>query len=189
MNIVEVEFQYVSDLYFRVRHARLESEVYRLEFIDWVKAGIAYNVRGITEPSRRVAYFAELYGTLGTQNLAKRVEDIRTAVKKYYEDLFQIYQDHLLAQLQIAHKLSKNSGTEPDNLILVPSFKKTPEVTNILPHEEVALLHYSCKNLDELKRRMSTLYAVEGSPLFCCMALMFDYGVKGVGDGVILEVK
>lgn len=187
--IVEVGYQYVYDLYYRVRHARLESEIYRMEFLDWIKAGIAYNTLGVNEPSRKVSYFVKLYKILetGVQNASSR--ELRTAVMRFYEDLFQLYQDHLLAQLQIAHKRGKSTSTEPSNLILLPSFAKTPELYDVLPSEDVVLKEYEGHNIEELRRRMSTVYAVQGSPLFRCMSLLFDYGVRGEGDGTLLGVK
>lgn len=187
--IVEVDYQYVNDLYFRVRHACLESEIYRLDFWDWVRAGVAFNVRGTTEPSRKVAYFVELYKMLEAVSLEGERSELQAAVMRYYEDLFQLYQDHLVAQLQIAYRSKKNESVEPNNLILLPSFDKTPFLREVLPSEDVSLADYDCQNIDKFRKSMATVYATEGSLLFRCMSMLFDYGVQGVGDGILLGVK
>ena len=187
--VVEVGYQYVYDLYYRVRQARLESEIYRLDFWDWVKAGIAYNTRGISEPSRKIANFVRYYNIIQNDLLSDNIVEMRTAISHYYEDFFQLYQDHLVAQLKIAHKRGSNASTEPSNLILLPSFEQTSQLQSIFPMEEIVLETYECQHLEELRRHMSTVYAVEGSPLFRCMALYFDYGVQGNLGGTLLGVR
>lgn len=188
-DIVEVSYQYVYDLYYRTRHARLVSDVYRLDFLDWIKAGIAYNTLGVKEPSRKVSYFVKLYKMLNEGVDKNHTSELRLAVTHYYEDFFQLYQDHLIAQLQIAHKRGKNTSTEPASLVLLPCFDKVSTLLEIFPMEEVILSEYESKNLEALRQAMSTMYAVEGSLLFRSMALFYDYGVAGEGNGTLLGVK
>lgn len=185
----DVDYQYVYDLYYRVKHACLESEIYRLDFLEWVKAGIAYNTRGIKDPTRKIAYFGQLYRKIqgGVSNMSK--SDLREAVIKYYDDLFQLYQDHLEAQLREAGRQRVADILEPRLLVLLPSFANTPDICDMLDTVEVSLVNYECQHIEELRQKMATIYAIEDSLLFRSMGLLFDYGVYNGGDGVILEVR
>lgn len=188
-SVVDVSYQFVYDLYYRVRHACLESETYRLEFLEWVKAGVAYNTCGVKDPTRKISYFGNLYRQLklGVQTVPHA--DLQEAVVKYYEDLFQLYQDHLEAQLKKAGRQKNLDFLEPANLVLLPSFTSVPEISNMLEVVSVQLDTYECKDIVAFRQKMSTIYASEGTPLFRCMSMLFDYGVCRSGDGVILEVR
>lgn len=186
---IDVYYPFVYDLHYRVKHACLGNEIFRIDFVDWIKAGVAYNTRGLQNPKRKVAYFAELYRIiLNRSDISSQSAALQTAVTRFYEDLFQLYQDHLVAQLKHSGKRAKSGNTEPDNLILLPSFEQIPELMSVLEQEQITLLEYDCKNLVEFKQAMATIYAVQGTPIFRCMSLMYDYGICKCGNGVILEV-
>lgn len=172
--VVSVGYRYVYDLYYRTRRARLEHEAYSLEFLDWCKAGVAYNVLGKEEPGRKVAYFSNLYSHLSLDDYTASVDVLRQGVAAFYEDLFKLYQDHLTAQLKASKRRGSEYSLEPQNLILLPSFSKTPGVYDILPHKEIIVENYQCVNLDALRDKVATIYASEDSTLFKCMALYFD---------------
>lgn len=184
-----VGYQYVYDLYYRVRQACLTYDVYQLDFLDWIKAGLAFNALGVRDISRRPSYFGRLYKAVISDIYSISESDWREAVLKYYEDIFQLYQDHLLAQLQIASRRKGGDFTSPKELLIVPSFEKLPEIMTILQREVVVIDEYVCKNTDELLQVASTVYLTEDSLLFKGMSLMFDYGVKRYKDGIALEVK
>ena len=187
--INHVAFPYIYDLYYRVRHGDLECEVYSVDFVDWVKAGVAYNVRGIEDPQRSVAYFGELYRDIKSRAYERDSRKFRKAVTVFYEDLFLLYNDHLSAQLKRAHNNGGRGVTSPQNLVLLPSFEQIPELMEFLPLVEVILDEYCCVNPDALQKSMASIYVQEHSQLFRGMALYFDYGVCRLGDGVILGVK
>lgn len=186
--VVNVEYPYVYDLFYRVRNACLESEAYQIEFLDWVKAGIAYNTRSKQDPKRKISYFGELYRILQTkaENDAKQV--IRDAVMNYYEDLFQLYQDHLRAQLKRVKERDKGSVVMADNLLLIPSFEKSMSFSVFMPVQHITISEYECENLKDLHDTLSTIYVAERSPLLRCMGMLFDYGVRRKENGVLLEV-
>lgn len=187
--VVDVTYQFVYDLYYRVRHACLESEIYRLEFLEWVKAGLAYNTRGVKDPTRKIAYFGELYHQLRQGVTLMSKADLQEAVIKYYDDLFQLYQDHLEAQLKKAGHQKNLDFLEPASLVLLPSFTTVPEIKTVLDVVDIQLDCYECKDIEAFRQKMATIYATEGTSLFRCMGLLFDYGVYQGGDGVILEVR
>lgn len=186
-NIIDVTYPYVYDLYYRVRHARLENTVYRIDFWDWVKAGVAFNIRG-QDPSRKIAYFVELHEQIQSGDFMRYRYALQLAAQRFYEDLFLLYQDHLVAQLKIAQRQDQIT-LDPDELILLPSFDSTPGISDVLDVVHVEAMRYKSLHLDELQHKMATIYATEGSAVFQFMALYFDYGIKTTDPGVILEVQ
>lgn len=187
--IVDVEFQHLYDLCYRVRHAKLANTVYRIDFYEWVKAGVAYNIRGTKDPKRKISYFAHLYELISAMRCEITDEELRTAVCLYYEDFFQLYQEHLTAQLKIAQKRVNRTSLEPSDLVLLPTFDSVPVVRSRLETVSLEFQQYECKHLVELQQKMATIYASEASSVFKCMAVYYDYGVRREGGGVILEVR
>lgn len=77
---------------------------------------------------------------------------------------------------------------EPATLLLLPSFGGVAEVISVLPRKVIELEQYSSDNFDELLQQASTAYLSEGTLLAKGMSLMFDYGIRREGNGIILEV-
>ena len=69
--VIRVNHKQVYDLVFRARNVRLSAALYVLDFLDWIKAGVAFNTRGFENPSRKIAYFAELYSVVQEMMPAK----------------------------------------------------------------------------------------------------------------------
>ena len=174
--IVDVPFPFVYDLYYRTRNALLESEVYRIDFMDWVSAGVAFNTLGSKDPRRKVAYFGKLYDLIEGRALEANVEVFRVAVMRFYEDLYKLYNDHLLAQLKFAKRQRDVETAEPASLILIPCFVQVPDLYEILPSQDIEIVTYECKYPGELREDMSTIYAVEGTTLYRGMGLVFQKG-------------
>lgn len=187
--VVKVSYPYVYDLYYRTRNGLLENEIYAIDFLDWVKAGVAYNILGVKNPGRKIAYFADLYTLILDNKFSEKRFTFQTAVMNFYEDLFQLYQDHLVAQMKLMAGKGRPNTTAPGNLILLPSFEKILALATILPVIPVELEKYECKNTDAFRQRMATIYAEEGTTLYRGMALMFDYGVCREGSGPLLGVS
>lgn len=188
-SIVDVTFPFIYDFYYRTRNACLECEAYRIDFYDWVSAGIAFNTLGAKDPRRRVAYFGKIFDILDSAQISENVTALRTAIVRFYEDLYHLYDDHLVAQLKSAKSREKSETVEPKSLIILPSFSQVPQLLDFIPSRDVVLDTYECKHLEALREDMSTIYAVEGTPLFRGMSLMYDYGMKSEEDGIILGVK
>lgn len=187
--VVDVGFQYVYDLYYRVRNAMLQHSVYRLDFLDWVRAGVAYNTLGAKNAQRRISYFAKLYYGITSGRGTLSESELRRAITMYYEDLFQLYQDHLVAQLHQRGRASSGSSMEPEDLILLPSFHLMSDVFAGIPVEEVMLDNYVPQNIELMREQLATIYVSEEGTLYRGIGLVFDYGVMHQGDGIILEVK
>lgn len=188
--IVEVKYCFYSDFYYRINKAILKSEVYRLDFVDWVKAGIAFNTRSDKEPSRKILNFVNIYDAVysGSSN-ASTLSILRNAVMSYYEDIFQLYQCHLLAQLKIEYKRSKGTVIEPRNLVILPCFELCKDRLNFLSKLQVDMQKYESKYTNELMSTLSTIYVKSGSDTYRYMSLYFDYGCKREGNGILLEVS
>lgn len=118
-----VLYTQMTDLIFKSKYISYlnEKEEFIIPFIEWVKAGVAFNHR-IDDPSRCVAYFAELFYSIENNSLTK--EQLKEAVRKYYEDLYSYCM--MFIQYSLA-KDAKNgvidhSRNISENLLILPSF-------------------------------------------------------------------
>lgn len=186
--VVEVGFRFVYDFYYRTRHAALEQSFYRIDFLDWVKAGVAYNALSAENVNRRVSYFGDLYyrlsGTRGKLD-GKVLED---AVSNFYDDIFQLYQDHLSAQLKSKVRGKQSGDLSPQDLVIIPSFDKVDIVQNYLERKTVKLDSYMANNENAMQKELTTAYISKDSMMYHAISLMYDYGHCPVDTAVILEV-
>lgn len=185
---VVVGYKYVQDLYYRVRHARLMNEVYTLDFLDWIKAGVAFNVNGVKEPSRKVSNFVALYHAVQSECCAEFSRELCDGLHYYYEDLFRIYQDHLVAQLRISQQRASRQSPEVSNLVLLPSFESTPAMSGLFETIDIELASYSSKYPDDFLESLATIYAREGSVVYQLMSVYYDMGVRREGNKLIGRV-
>ena len=193
-SVEQVSFKQVYDLVFRARNAKLNAVAYVLDFKDWVKAGVAYNTRGYDISTRKISFFAELYMILekAAQSGPDVIEPVRgmftEALIYYYEDIYSIYQDHLKSKQ--ADVVDRRSKAVPDfgELLVLPSFDLVPVLNQVFETRTFGCETYDCKHLDAFLDNVNTAYLKEGSSLFRCMSLMYDYGVACEEKGVLLEV-
>ena len=188
MQVINVGYPYVYDMYFCIQHARLEHIVYQLDFMEWVKAGIAFNIKGVQDSKRRVSYFVSLYDIVERGDFEGCKQQLRTGIVRFYEDLYQMYQEHLKAQLKYTTRKKQNQ-TEPDALVIIPSFDSIRPLFDILPSKHIEFSSYECENLQLFKQNMATAYPKKDSLLFRSMSVYYDYGVQGMDNGILLEVK
>ena len=188
--IVKVGYPYVYDLYYRVQHAGLVNEVYQLDFYDWIRAGIAYNIKGSKDPKRRISYFVSLYTILQSGHISENSQEISTGVIRFYEDIYQLYQDHLRAQLALAAKgFAKTGRITFKDFKLIPTFTSLNSLSEYLTCRDIEVEEYKCENLRSFRKDLATEYVSESSTLFKYMSVFYDYGVCGKDGGVLLEVK
>ena len=104
MKIYSVDYHFYYDLVFRAKFCYLEPGVYTIDFLDYVMAGVAFNSRNFELSSRKISFFAHV---------------VRTAIKYFYEDIFDLYQKYL--------KSFKADEIKEENIVvIVPSWEKTP---------------------------------------------------------------
>lgn len=188
--VVRVSYNHMYDLYFRTRNVKLEHVAYRVEFMEWVKAGVAFNARGIEVSTRKIAYFGQLYELLAsTTDYHDIYEDLRIAVTRYYEDLFLLYQDHLAGVLSSAGKKGKAAKHLCTNFVLLPSFAETPRILDVFPKKVIDLNSYVPAHEEALRADMVQLFVEPTSELYKCMAMYYDHSLKSDGDTVLLEVN
>lgn len=194
-DIVRVNFKQVYDLVFRARNAKLNSVAYVLDFRDWIKAGVAFNTRGFQLSTRKISYFAQLYELLqkgqreGTEVLLQQKSVLSEALTYYYEDIYEIYQDHVRSKH--AEAIQHRSRDVPNfgDLLVLPCFDGFPQVEEVFEKRIIPWDSYECKLKDDFAVDIASTYLKPDSPLARCMSLMFDYGRGRVEEGVILEVK
>lgn len=183
------------DLIFRAKNARLNSTAYVLDFMDWIKAGIAFNVRGTEDPSRRISYFVNLYRLLmsarenGISVLEESRDMLVEALRMYYEDIYLIYQYHLESKHLEAVNLITKKRPDFGELLVVPTFDCAPEMRELFETVVMGSSSYECQNIDSFVSNINSAYISHNSDLFRCMSMMYDYGCMSVGRGLLLEVK
>lgn len=165
--VIDVGFPYLYDLYYRVRNGRLINTFYRVDFLDWVKAGVAFNTRGLETPKRSIAFFGEVYTALKDLNTEK-IPLVERALISFYDDLFLLYQDYLSIQ-------QDNAKLRGQDFVLFPSFQQIPELTEYFDVLTVHLKSYEGKNPFAVKQRIPTIYVDEHSLMFKGMLLLHDY--------------
>lgn len=194
-NVIRMSFKQVYDLVFRARNAKLNSTAYVLEYRSWVKAGIAFNTRGFQLSTRKISYFARLYEVVEKAKLEgpKILQDNRPLLEQsllyYYEDIYDIYQDHLRSKHLEAVQRRNHSLPDFGEVLILPCFDDTPELGQIFDVESFFWNQYDCKNREEFVEDLPTVYLDPESSLFKCASLMYDYGKRCVSRGVLLEVK
>lgn len=188
--VIRVSYGHVYDLYFRVRNVQLKHVAYRVEFIDWVKAGVAFNARGIENSTRKISYFGDLYTKLmSVGDYAGIVDELRIAITRYYEDLFLLYQNHLAGVLNSAGKKGRAAKHLCQNFVLLPSFRETPQIEELFPTTVIDLNNYQPRNEDAFRAHMVQLYVPPESELYKCMAMYYDHGIDTDGNVVLLGVN
>lgn len=86
-----------------------------IDFLDYVMAGIAFNSRSYELSSRKISFFAQVYEDLLE---AKNTDVVNTAIKYFYEDIFDLYQKYL--------KSFKAEELKEENIVVIlPSWEKT----------------------------------------------------------------
>ncbi len=185
---IYVPFQYFNDLYFRVKNGKLEHDVYMINYMEWVKAGVAFNTQGVKNATRNISYFAELYNKLCVEYDESFIYDFQLSLVKFYQDLYELYQQHFAAQTRLISKRSSEDLILIKNLFLLPNFEGASSITEHLHKKVIVLADYESTYLKDFQRELSTVYISEDSLLFKMASIMFDYGVKNLEPGVILEV-
>lgn len=193
--VIRVNFKQVYDLVFRARNSKLNSVAYVLDFCDWIKAGVAFNTRGYELSSRKISYFAKLYDIIqsahenGYEMLLLDKHLLEEALVFYYEDIYEIYQDHLKAKHSEARQKQSKSAPDFGELLVLPCFDSVPEMREVFTTETFPWDGYECVMLDAFKRDANSVYLDENTALFKCMSMMYDYGRGAIKRGVLLEVK
>ena len=189
----KVMYKQVYDLCFRARNAKLQARVYVLDFVDWVKAGVAFNTRGYDLSTRKISSFARIYNLLvateaeGSFVIAENRYLFEDALIYYYEDIYAIYQDHLRSKNSEAIQRMKN---RPDfgDLIVLPSFDDVPFLYDVFERRKINCMEYECRNRSEFIETLDTAYLDSNTALFKCMSMMYDFGCRASERGILLEV-
>lgn len=193
--VVRVSFKQVYDLVFRARSSKLNSVAYVLDFYDWIKAGIAFNTRGFQLGTRKISYFVKLYDVLqlcktdGPEVLEGKRKMFEEALSFYYDDIYEIYQDHLRSKHEEAAQRQSRSVPDFGELLILPCFDGTPVMREVFERRVYLWNEYTCKRRNDFIEDVSTVYLNSDSSLFKCMSMMYDYGRGCVERGVLLEVK
>ena len=202
-----IMYKQVYDLVFRARNAKLNSAAYTLEFGEWVRAGIAYNTRGYDLPTRKIAFFASIYEVMiqcqncteeeATAVVVSNSRLLSEAIHYYYEDILDVYQDHLRS-VHYTHLVKKaqfqrerRSRVVPDfgNLIVLPSFDDFPALKSVFPTEVVDADTYECRDPSGFLNIIASTLVKKDSCLYRCASLVYDFSITDVKNIMLAEVK
>lgn len=207
--VERVSYKQVYDLVFKSRNAKLNSVAYTLDYLDWVKAGIAFNTRGFQVESRKISAFVDLYRSVQAleSEIAKGGDGDKAVIEmhkkilgeslpSFYQDIFEIYQDHLASKAEVAGTQRAARGTEaaPDfgQLIILPSFDDVPFFRDLFDCVHTTWDGYespSASIFDAKVKASIYLNRNQYPGIYSCMLLMYDYSRLSHGTNTLLEVQ
>lgn len=194
MDVKRVAHKQYYDLVFRAKNARLRSAAYSLDYLDWLKAGVAFNTRGIDTASRKIDYFAQLYRVIARYNeegpevIERNLEDLASSFPIFYEDIFEIYQYHLESKQREVKYSRTSKALTLEELFVVPTFERVPFLRDYFTTETRPWLGYQSEVEEKFLLTVNSPYLDSSSGLYSCMSLLFDYGTYRSGKGVLLEI-
>lgn len=169
------------------------SACFSLDFVDWVKAGCCGYLRGSDDSSRKVAYFQKLYAFLEEERFCLQTESrgyLADSLYKYYEDLFYVYKESVASSILYGQSYGISvKEIKFADLILVPCFDQCDYLAPLFEREPIEGRTYTPENLRAVKNALGTNWIDPDTDWFKCMAILFDYGCRRKGNGVLLEVN
>ena len=130
LELLNVPYYHFYDLVFRCRYDFLVPAIYVIDFLDYVKAGIAYNAFSFKSADRKIAFFVKVLDAISLE--AYDSEIIRRAIRYFYEDIFSLYKD-----------IMNNKGTKllqdgSVQVVLKPAFAGcTKALTSVFAVEQI----------------------------------------------------
>ena len=139
MKFLRVNYHWYYDLFFRTKYNFLVPFVYVIDFMDYVKANIAYNTRSYQLASRKISFFANVYKDLMA---GESTQDVRTAIKYFYEDIFNLYKQYF--------KTTPVESLTETYVGFFPEFRKVSFLYDTIGLHQVNISIYHKDNLDEM---------------------------------------
>lgn len=142
MNKVIVTYQYYYDLLFRAIYGYLAPNEYDLDYLHYIKAGIAFNTKGKVDSSRKISFYAQVYRMLlGIETLNEVL--IKDSIKIFYEDIYELY-----LQCVTSHIFTRFDSS---NLIFIkPTWNSCSQMLSFLQKDEIVLSSYKPNDFDNL---------------------------------------
>lgn len=133
MNRVYVPCNFYYSLVYNAHYNLLENYIYEVDFLEYIKAGIAYNTRASENSSRKVSDFVNIYRILQSGDIENNITIIRKFMHYFYEDLLVLYEKHIKASFD--YDLIRGRKREHEKNItypvIVPVYKSIPSIVNI----------------------------------------------------------
>lgn len=121
------------DFVFTTSQGQLKSGYYTIDFLEYVKAGVAFNAMGRSRMTRKISAFAEVYLEIENAHNECRLPDkgvVGKFIQYFYQDLYSAYES------QVAGSLIKSNKSDAaiayfQDLEIVPEFISVPWVREL----------------------------------------------------------
>lgn len=151
MNYFNVNYHWYYDLVFRVKYNFLIPKIYVINFLDYIKAGIAYNTRSYELATRKIDFFVEVLQDIENEILS---DSVVTAIKYFYEDIFYLYKQYVI---HVDEKEIKNNLAA-----FLPSFEDNGFLRNAMLLNVIDIQEYNADNEDNM------LFEVGSKKVYLC---------------------
>lgn len=142
MNKIIVTHQYYYDLLFRAIYGYLEPNEYDIDYINYIKAGIAFNTKGMIDSSRKISFYSQVYQILlGLEAYNKVI--IQESIKYFYEDIYDIYLDCIKSHIfkRVNFK---------DFIFIKPTWTLNNSILNSFKRDKIQISKYKSQSYDKL---------------------------------------
>lgn len=145
MNYLRVSYHWYYDLVFRTKYNFLVPFVYVIDFLDYVKAGIAFNTRSYEMSSRKISFYAAVLQDL---NDGKFTPTVQQAIRYFYEDIFSLYKNYF--------KNVSSDMAQSTYVCFIPAFEKVAFLYEKCSVSTLDLSTYQSENMDDMLFCMGT---------------------------------
>lgn len=130
---MNVLFPTYYDLTMKAYRGELLPGVYRIDFLEYVKAGVAFNTRG-RDGEHTIDFYAKLLYALEGE-VEEEATLLNAGLKLFYNDLIYLYSRLVTAKYKQVGDVSKTAG----EVKLVSSFEKVPRLLTVFEAKRIVL--------------------------------------------------
>lgn len=121
------------DFVFTTSQGQLKPGYYTIDFLEYIKAGVAFNASGRSRMTRKISAFAEVYLEIENAQRECRLPDktiVGRFIQYFYQDLYDAYESQVAGSL-IKFNKSDAAIDYLRDLEIVPVFTSTQWVTGL----------------------------------------------------------
>lgn len=133
-NKLQIYSQYIYGLIYSAQSAKLKNYDYRVDFYDWVLAGVCCNSRGVINENLSLCYFVDILMTIRKSIYSDEdISNIEKFVKYFYDDIIRTMSEFIWSSNEKGIKLDKTFMP-----IITPHFDEIPNLSKYIPSKSVS---------------------------------------------------